>query len=268
MPCAAPPRRHAPAQAKDVSRETPARLPSPPGPPPSGCHRAASPRSVSRKTLPRTAPTLGKKTRRRPMKPVENVSRETSSRRRTSHGATRTRSGGAWRTSRPKPAAATAAPVQRDRQPHPLPPTTNESPPNKSISAGQRLVSNVHRPLVPCEILNLKPTLGFAAEHRRAAHKAHPRTTSSPAPAHPAGARRRAPRSLRADVFCGRMRPSRLMRRASVGWRSGSAGALQAQGHWFKSGTDHQKRTGGRRFRQPARLAFSTISAPPRECFM
>ena len=27
-----------------------------------------------------------------------------------------------------------------------------------------------------------------------------------------------------------------------VGWRSGSAGALQAQGHRFKSCTDHQKR--------------------------
>ncbi len=26
----------------------------------------------------------------------------------------------------------------------------------------------------------------------------------------------------------------------SVGWRSGSAGALQAQGHRFKSYTDHQ----------------------------
>ena len=46
--------------------------------------------------------------------------------------------------------------------------------------------------------------------------------------------------SLRAGAFYGRMKRRRKARACRAGWRSGSAGPLQGQGHRFKSCTGHQ----------------------------
>ncbi len=46
--------------------------------------------------------------------------------------------------------------------------------------------------------------------------------------------------SLRAGAFYGRMKHRRKARARKAGWRSGSAGPLQGQGHRFKSCTGHQ----------------------------
>ena len=113
------------------------------------------------------------------------------------------------------------------------------------FSSGAHCVPALPKPWGYADVAHRLRRSSVKASSLRRKPSADPARAGSPRSAQRARRARRSLRasregSLRAGAFYGRMKHRRKARACRAGWRSGSAGPLQGQGHRFKSCTGHQ----------------------------